>query len=224
MQINAAVTESSPSLSVPDPDKPETSFGLQIDLIRAIEKRLNFTLSLSTPRTGTYGVLREDGSWDGTMAQLINGSADISLILQVTKERAKYVDFTGTILTVPLTLAYKRTDLKTDIDFLRMLRGNVWLVNVCICAALMALSLLIANLYKGKFIWKMCDYILPVLGGLLNQGSDEQIRVKDTLNDIYLFLTQLPFSDHFNANFMHHLFILWISYSQLILSQSHIFD
>ena len=221
--VRAAVTESTPSLTVPDPKKPETSFGLQIDLIRAIEKRLNFTLSLSIPRTGTYGVLDKNGSWDGMMAQLISGDADIALILQVTKERANYVDFTGTIISVPLTLAYKRTGLTTNIDFLRMLSGSVWLVNVCICASFMVISLIIATCYKRKIIWKVCDFIVPVLGGLLNQGSDEQIKVCIGIRFYFSLLhSGIYLLDSIDENIVRNLFMVWISLSEFILSQSHI--
>ena len=79
------------------------------------------------------------------MAQLIDGSADVSIVLQVIeliisvtiflaqliillpfqvlKDRAEYVDFCRAILTSKLTLVSKQKGLQTDINFLQLLEA-----------------------------------------------------------------------------------------------------
>lgn len=67
------------------------------------------------------------------MHQLVTNEADLSLILQISKERADYVDFYPVLSTTGLSLVTKQVDITTSFSFIQLLQIPVWIVSsVCI--------------------------------------------------------------------------------------------
>ena len=54
-------------------------FGYCIDLILAINKTMDFEFVLSEPLDGAYGIMKEDGSWNGLVYELMS---DVSVDLR----------------------------------------------------------------------------------------------------------------------------------------------
>ena len=72
---------------------PYCCFGFLIDLLKRLEKDLNFQSYVYLVEDRSYGS-QHDGIWNGMIGDLVYGKADLALaILSVNKERSKFVDF-----------------------------------------------------------------------------------------------------------------------------------
>ncbi|KAM0725746.1 Ionotropic receptor 25a [Formica fusca] len=110
-------------------------YGFCIDLLDAIRETVPFEYEVREVEDGQYGSLKENGTWNGMIRELIDKRADIGLgSLWVMAEREKVVDFTVPYYDlVGLTIMMQKTKTSTSLfKFLTVLERDVWL---CILAA-----------------------------------------------------------------------------------------
>jgi len=116
-------------------NKTEKWEGFCIDLLNAICETVPFEYEIREVEDREYGSLKENGSWNGMMKELIDKRADIALSsLWVMAEREKVVDFTVPFYDlVGLSIMMQKTKTSTSLfKFLTVLENNVWF---CILAA-----------------------------------------------------------------------------------------
>lgn len=123
----------------------ETSeyYGFCIDLLNEIKDALGFQYEIREVEDKLYGNLSPNGSWSGTMKELIEKRADIALgSLWVTAERERVVDFTVPYYDlVGLSIMMLKTKTSTSLfKFLTVLENEVWF---CILAAYLFTSVLL---------------------------------------------------------------------------------
>ncbi len=68
--------------------------GFYADLWHELRRATNFTYRARPSRDGTWGRLREDGTYDGMMGMLLDGEAEVAVAdFYVTADRALVADF-----------------------------------------------------------------------------------------------------------------------------------
>ncbi|CAJ0597642.1 unnamed protein product [Cylicocyclus nassatus] len=111
-----------------DPEKPYEGFC--IDLIDMICEELNFTYTIYEVEDGLFGAIDQSGNWNGLIAALVSGSADIALAsLSATPERELAVDFTLPYYRpVGTAILMKKQDVRYSMfEFTEVLEWQVWL-------------------------------------------------------------------------------------------------
>jgi len=82
--------------------------GYSIDLLIMLMKLLDFQVDLYIVADGKYGGRNTDGSWNGMIREVIDGSADIAVQgITINEERSKVVDFTEPFMLSELGIATK---------------------------------------------------------------------------------------------------------------------
>ena len=77
--------------------------GFFADILTQLEYRLNFSLKDTGSQDG-WGIMLENGTWNGLMSQLISKKIDITPNMGLNKERQRFVDFTWSTYALKLTL------------------------------------------------------------------------------------------------------------------------
>ena len=77
--------------------------GFFADILTQLEYRLNFSLRDTGSQDG-WGIMLENGTWNGLMSQLISKKIDISPNFGLNKARQRFVDFTWSTYALKLTL------------------------------------------------------------------------------------------------------------------------
>ncbi|XP_012287489.1 ionotropic receptor 25a [Orussus abietinus] len=117
-----------------DPEKEEWS-GYCIDLLEEIRAILKFEYEIREVEDKSFGIMDEEGNWDGMIRELKEKRADIALSsLGVMAERENVVDFTVPYYDlVGISILMLRPKAPTSLfKFLTVLENSVWL---CILAA-----------------------------------------------------------------------------------------
>ncbi|XP_014235699.1 ionotropic receptor 25a-like [Trichogramma pretiosum] len=117
--------------------------GLLIDLLNELARRLRFRYKITVLGENEYGIMNDEGEWDGMIGMLKNGKADIGLAaLSIMSERRRVVDFTEAIFpSVGISVLMRQPVVPTTLfRFLTILEVDVWL---CIIGAYFLTSLLI---------------------------------------------------------------------------------
>ena len=133
VHLKLTITFTPPGLIIPrDPISgqfiPSAAFGYQIDIIEEMRKQLGFTYELMVPESGSFGTFNStSATWNGMMGQLISKEADMSLLLQVTKERAELIDFTRPAFYTTLNLV-RRRELSNVVSLASMFDRDVSIV------------------------------------------------------------------------------------------------
>ena len=80
------------------PDGSVSCSGYLFELWRLVARQLQLSYRIVEPRTAGYGMLSSNGSWNGLMAELVEGRADLALTWMVlTPQRAAAVDFLSAV-------------------------------------------------------------------------------------------------------------------------------
>uniref|UniRef100_A0ABD2WDN8 Ionotropic glutamate receptor C-terminal domain-containing protein n=1 Tax=Trichogramma kaykai TaxID=54128 RepID=A0ABD2WDN8_9HYME len=117
--------------------------GLLIDLLNELARRLRFRYKITVLGENEYGIMNDEGEWDGMIGMLKDGEADIGLAaLSIMSERRRVVDFTEAIYpSVGISVLMRQPVVPTTLfRFLTILEVDVWL---CIIGAYFLTSLLI---------------------------------------------------------------------------------
>ncbi len=145
-------------------DRMEGFMPAILDSLRGI---LNFTVSLTKPADGEWGVQRLDGNgssyWSGMVGQLARGEVDLCIGgLTMDAERQTAIDFTVGIITDTVSLViggYDASDrIVSTTAYLEVFSGGVW-------CALLLLGLLFALAVAAQ------DSVLPVPGRGKRRGG-----------------------------------------------------
>ncbi|CAH1971639.1 unnamed protein product [Acanthoscelides obtectus] len=117
----------------PDENAPKKYNGYCIDLIEKIATELKFDYEINA--VDHFGVMDENGKWNGLVKELMEKKADIGLgSISVMAERENVIDFTVPYYDlVGITILMKLSQTPTSLfKFLTVLENEVWL---CILAA-----------------------------------------------------------------------------------------
>ena len=128
--------------------------GLIIDILKLLSNNLGFAYDLEFVKGGRYGGMDEKtGQWNGFIAELLNGEADMALAtLTINAQRSSVVDFSYPFAEVGigiLTAAnYKQTRLFSD--FFNPLSQQLWLLTL---ATVVLVLMLLWILDKKSHEW-----------------------------------------------------------------------
>lgn len=68
--------------------------GLALEILKHLREKMNFEIELIHSRDGNWGAVESDGTWNGMVGMLMDGSADIcTTALSVTLERSQVIDY-----------------------------------------------------------------------------------------------------------------------------------
>ncbi|XP_032516645.2 ionotropic receptor 25a [Danaus plexippus] len=113
-----------------DEEAPKGFKGYCIDLIEEIRQIVKFDYEITLAPDGSFGVMDENGNWNGIIKELMEKRADIGLTsLSVMAERENVVDFTVPYYDlVGITILMKLPRTPTSLfKFLTVLENDVWL-------------------------------------------------------------------------------------------------
>jgi hypothetical protein len=128
------VVPAPPQTLVPHND-PKKTVGIGASVMHDLSKKFNFTYEFILPKRGTYGVMDENGTWDGMMGQVLSGEADITLVMSATKERMEVLKFFKIVATSTQAIFTKKPDQYSRFSFIQMLDLTVWIYG---CAFMLA--------------------------------------------------------------------------------------
>lgn len=143
-----------PPFVIKDENSPRGFKGYYIDLLDEIARALNFKYVIYEVEDGLYGILNDEGEWNGMMRELMDKKADIGIpLMSITSERDSVIDF-----TVPFsddtgqTILMKR-EIKSRalFKFLEVLEWKVWM---CILVAFLSA--------RYECVRKICEYSFGV--------------------------------------------------------------
>ena len=84
-------------------------FGFLVELIDGISKKLGFSYELKVVSDNKYGTVNASGHWNGMIAEVISGKADMALAdLTITTKRLEVVDFTMPFKMSGITVLSKK--------------------------------------------------------------------------------------------------------------------
>ena len=111
----------------------------------------------------------------GLMKDLVDGRIDLTMLLQVTTERAAFIDYSHVTLENGLVLVAKKSDVKTNFSLLKLFRRDVWLTTWLIIALFFAWAgIIIIALYKSRN--ELFEIVFVLFASLINQGSNEIVK------------------------------------------------
>ncbi|XP_045620111.1 glutamate receptor ionotropic, kainate glr-3-like [Procambarus clarkii] len=103
---------------------------LDIFILNEIARKLNFTYDLVMPVDGLWGFLKDDGHWTGVVGEVESGRANFSLVLSVTFERTRIVDFTRMYYLDPLSFVTAKSRHQPPwLKLITPFSGQVWVVS-----------------------------------------------------------------------------------------------
>ncbi|XP_047103778.1 glutamate receptor ionotropic, kainate 5-like [Schistocerca piceifrons] len=114
-----------------------------------LEKTLNFKSRFKRPPDNAWGTMDENGTWDGMIALLLSGEADVGVnAFTLTKSRLTAVDFSSPVIytSICIFIALQKTREFAWTDYVRPFSSWLWLA-VCVC--MMGLSLCMPLLHHA---------------------------------------------------------------------------
>ena len=102
-----------------DEDGNVDAKGYTVDVMNMLMKQMNFTRKVIQPPDGQWGVLKENGHFNGIVGQLQQGLGDFSSAgLTIVLERSLAIDYSTTFYQGILTMVTKATSGKPTMDYL----------------------------------------------------------------------------------------------------------
>ena len=162
--------------------------GYAIDLIDELSMLLNFKYEIRI--SSGNGAERPDGTWDGSVGEILAGRADIAIAdLTITRSRERVVDFSMPFMTTGVGILYQKAKKAeaTLFGFLSPFTGLVW---VCLLGASCLISTVLFIVGRlSPYEWENpfpCREDEPLLendlscknsywftvGAIMQQGSD----------------------------------------------------
>jgi hypothetical protein len=122
-------------LEVDSAGRVKSAKGLFIDVVRRLQETLNFSVELTMPADGKWGILQADGkTWQGLVGLLVNKSTDIVASgLSHTADRLGVTDFSVPLEEDIVTLIgprYKCEESNHLTVYIDLLAVESW----CLCA------------------------------------------------------------------------------------------
>ncbi|XP_043285747.1 ionotropic receptor 25a-like [Venturia canescens] len=124
------VTVEKPPFVMYDSEKLEWQ-GYCLDLMTYLSGMLNFTYDIEATPDGQFGIMDDNGTWDGMIRELQDDRADIALsALSIMSERENVVDFTMPFYeAVGITMMMRRREFKkTFFLFAKSLTVKMWTI------------------------------------------------------------------------------------------------
>lgn len=103
-------------------------FGFSIELLKILQRELQFVPEIYFVADGFYGTFDEKtGKWNGIVRELVLGIGDLALGLSLSGKRAEYIEFSWSYLPLALNVIVEKRDIgpgemkKTSFCFPRLL-------------------------------------------------------------------------------------------------------
>ncbi|XP_001639888.2 glutamate receptor ionotropic, NMDA 1 [Nematostella vectensis] len=112
--------------------------GTQIDLIKLLERDLNFNAEIYFVPDGKWGTQLASDEWNGLMNELVTGKGDITAFLGISSQRLADVEFTQPYFTLQLTILVKTinaSELNPQIhwNFQDPFHWDLWVMVIASC-------------------------------------------------------------------------------------------
>ena len=123
-----------------------------MDLLEKLKKDFTVNIDLYHVEDGLYGTIL-NGSWNGLIAELINGKADMIFApLTATTLRSRVIDFGETFMGIDLAFLLRKRNHKksnfVNFDFMAMVHGDLLWAILGIFIAGLALLYVLENRLK----------------------------------------------------------------------------
>ena len=132
--------------------RPIEAKGFLMATLRELEANLNFTVGLSLPKDGKWGILTDEGEYNGLVGELVNREVDIAPSgLYRIKWREQVIDFATPVLEDLQTLIAKESSGK-EVNFtvyLEIFMPGAWIL-VCLSLASMSCTIHTMRLLKNE--------------------------------------------------------------------------
>ena len=142
-------------------------------VVKALQEVMQFKISWMQPADGNWGIVDEDGNWNGLIADLVHRRADFSACgLTVTTDRQAAADFNLGIIedTMTLVIAVPKGETMNFSVYIHVFTDMVWLLMFIVVALLatgmVAISTLGPEQYhrardsEGFYLWHAVSSVL----------------------------------------------------------------
>jgi len=153
-------------------DEGDKLEGFCVDMLAKIASIVGFRYKLRLVKDGKYGGVKEDGSWNGMIGELLNGEAHMAVApLSITRVRERVVDFSKPFMVTGITIMVKKPDKQefSVFAFMQPLSTEIW---TYIIIAYLGVRLLYLHIFgtstKSDFVCHLCRlalFALRVEGG-----------------------------------------------------------
>ncbi|XP_064489283.1 glutamate receptor ionotropic, kainate 2-like [Ornithodoros turicata] len=110
-KLRVVAVTSAPFLMIEEEDGVKKFTGFFVDFLEELESRLNIEYEIHIAENGTYGVMDQEGKWNGMIGELMDGKADLAVgDITVTEARERAVDFTLPYMTTGLAVLTKDSE------------------------------------------------------------------------------------------------------------------
>lgn len=87
-------------------------FGFSIELLKILQRELQFVPEIYFVADGFYGIFDEKtGNWNGIVRELVLGIGDLALGLSLSGKRAEYIEFSWSYLPLALNVIVEKRDI-----------------------------------------------------------------------------------------------------------------
>ncbi|PSN30354.1 Ionotropic receptor 123 [Blattella germanica] len=161
--------------------KPIKLRGFGYEAWKVLQNRLNFTTEFIKPEDCQYGVMEDDGNWNGLIGQILRNETDVSITPLIwNKQRNEVVTFIASMFKINLVLAVKTHDSSDIIwdNFLLPFSSGLWtsiIITILVTGFLLLFIEKIWNHHIREPIWKgtvssLSEALLTTFGAFCFQG------------------------------------------------------